>query len=205
MADIEGMFHQARVNENDSNLLRFLWWPNGDVTKPLEQYRMKVHLFDAISSPSCANFALKKTAEDNKISFSPAAVETIKLNFYMDDCLKSVPTEKAAINLVKELSELCAKGRFRLTKWVSNSRVILSTISNDNKAKQIKELDLDRDKLPVFTIDHIYCGRMKIIYNIYISALFIKKRRKCRIEFFDFGFPEKTESTIQRQRVTVQF
>lgn len=27
MADIEGMFHQVRVKEEDRNLLRFLWWP----------------------------------------------------------------------------------------------------------------------------------------------------------------------------------
>ncbi|KAK7926338.1 hypothetical protein WMY93_008648 [Mugilogobius chulae] len=149
MADIEGMFHQVRVNEEDSNLLRFLWWPNGDVSQPLQQYRMKVHLFGAVSSPSCANFALKKTADDNKHSYSATAVETIKSNFYVDDCLKSVPTEKSAIHLVKELTQLCAEGGFKLTKWISNSRSVLSTVSEENKAKQIKELDLDRDKLPV--------------------------------------------------------
>lgn len=148
MADIEGMFHQVRVYEDDSNLLRFLWWPNGDVNKPLEQYRMKVHLFGAISSPSCANFALKKTADYNMHSFTEPAVDTIKSDFYVDDCLKSVPTERDAINLVKELGDLCAKGGFKLTKWVSNSRAVLSTIPNEMKAKQLKELNLDRDKLP---------------------------------------------------------
>lgn len=115
MADIEGMFHQVRVNKEDSNFLRFLWWPNGDVNQPLAQYRMIVHLFGAIASPSGANFALKKTADDNRHSFTAAAVDTIKSNFYVDDCLKSVPSEKAAINLIKELSELCVKVGFNLT------------------------------------------------------------------------------------------
>ena len=37
---------------------------------------MKVHLFGAVCSPSCANFALRKTAE----------VEAVFNNFYVDDC-----------------------------------------------------------------------------------------------------------------------
>lgn len=95
MADIEGMFHQVRVYEEDSNFLRFLWWPEGDTDQSLEQYRIKVHLFGAVSSPSCASFALQKTAEDNKDKFDAMAVDTIKSNFYVDDCLKSVATQKS--------------------------------------------------------------------------------------------------------------
>lgn len=36
-----------------------------------------------------------------------------------------------------------------MTKWVSNNRAVLATIPDEDKAKQIKELDLDREKLPV--------------------------------------------------------
>lgn len=69
---------------------------------------MKVHLFGAVSSPSCANVALQKAAESNKDTFEAMAIETIKSNFYVDDCLKSVATEKQAVNLIKNLNELCA-------------------------------------------------------------------------------------------------
>ena len=31
MTDVEAMFHQVRVPESDCDLLRFLWWPRGDV------------------------------------------------------------------------------------------------------------------------------------------------------------------------------
>lgn len=47
MADIEGMFHQVCVHEDERDLLRFLWWPDGDTSKNLEEYRMTVHLFGA--------------------------------------------------------------------------------------------------------------------------------------------------------------
>jgi hypothetical protein len=78
MADDEAMFHQVRVPVDDCDSLRFLWWPNGDTTDIPEEYQMMVHLFGSISSPSCANFALKKTAEENKDDFSPLAVTTIQ-------------------------------------------------------------------------------------------------------------------------------
>ncbi|KAJ8034141.1 hypothetical protein HOLleu_20860 [Holothuria leucospilota] len=127
IADVEAMFHQVRVPENHSNVLRFLWWPGDDFSRPPVDYQMMVHLFGATSSPSCASFALKQTAKDNRESFSEEAVRTVNESFYVDDCLKSVQTKEQAVALVKELRELLHRGGFRLTKWVSNSRDVLET------------------------------------------------------------------------------
>ena len=90
MADIEAMFYQVRVPSSDCDALRFLWWPDGDLDKQPEEYEMRVHLFGGASSPSCANFALKRTAKDNEADFDPKVIETVQRNFYVDDCLKSV-------------------------------------------------------------------------------------------------------------------
>ena len=89
---------------------------------------LAVHLFGGVCSPSCANFALKKTAEDNKTSFDPEIVHTVKRNFYVDDCLKSVTSDKSAIFLVNNLTELLRRGGFRQTKWLSNSRKVVESI-----------------------------------------------------------------------------
>jgi hypothetical protein len=64
--DIERMFHQFHVAPQHRNYLRFLWWPNDDLNAPPVDYRMRVHLFGAASSPGCANFALKRLAIDNE-------------------------------------------------------------------------------------------------------------------------------------------
>ncbi len=48
MADIDGMFHQVKVPEEDKDFLRFLWWPDGNTNYPLPEYRMTVHLFGAL-------------------------------------------------------------------------------------------------------------------------------------------------------------
>lgn len=146
MGDIEGMFHQVRIPERDVDFLRFLWRPDGDTNQP---YRMTVHLFGAVSSPSCANFALKRTADDNEGKCSTEVLNTIRHNFYVDDFLKSVPNESQAICLVKELKSVCATGGFKLTKWTSNSRAVLASVPAEERAKEVKDLDLDKDKLPV--------------------------------------------------------
>jgi hypothetical protein len=51
---------------------------------------MVVHIFGAISSPSCANYALRKTAQDYDELYSAKVTESEPKNFYVDDCLKSV-------------------------------------------------------------------------------------------------------------------
>lgn len=85
MADMmfhQSMFHQVRVNEEDRNFLRFLWCMVFlYISKPLEEYRMTVHLFGIVSSPTCANFPLQKTAEDNSNIFDGEVSDTVKYNF----------------------------------------------------------------------------------------------------------------------------
>ena len=110
---------------------------------------MLVHIFGAVSSPSIASFALRKTATDNEHCSPPQVAETVRHNFYVDDCAKSVAKESDAIQLVKDLTALCSKGGFQLTQWVSNSRAVLASIPKEHRAKQIKTLDLDKASLPI--------------------------------------------------------
>ncbi|KAI7802965.1 hypothetical protein IRJ41_000792, partial [Triplophysa rosa] len=60
---------KVKVSEEEVDLLRFLWWPDGDMKQEMSTYRMLVHLFGAVSSPSCACNALRQTAKDNQSLF----------------------------------------------------------------------------------------------------------------------------------------
>lgn len=51
MADVEAMYYQVRAPEKDSDMLRFLWWQDGDVNQNLDEYKMVTHLFGAMSFP----------------------------------------------------------------------------------------------------------------------------------------------------------
>ena len=105
---------------------------------------MLVHLFGATSSPSCANFGLKETADDNQEMFSKEAVRTLRRNFYVDDCLKSIKGETKAISLVSELGALLSKGGFRLTKCISNSRKVIESVPTSERAVSVKDHLLDQ-------------------------------------------------------------
>ncbi|CAG2254433.1 unnamed protein product [Mytilus edulis] len=133
-ADIEAMFHQVRVREDDCDALRFLWWPNGNLDQKPKIYCMNVHLFGATSSPSCTAYALKRTARDYA-------------HFYVDDCLKSVPSEQQAIKLATDLQSMLKMGGFRLTKWLSNKRNVLNAIPESERASSVVSLG-PSDMLP---------------------------------------------------------
>ena len=145
MSDIEAMFYQVRVRPSDCNYLRFLWWPNGNLEKEPEEYKMLVHLFGGASSPSCANYALKKTADDIREEFDAITIETVKRNFYVDDCLRSVPGETEAVRLVRQLRDLLSKGGFRFTKWISNSKSVINSVPESERAPSGKDLNFDQN------------------------------------------------------------
>ena len=145
VADIEGMFHQVGVCEEDQDSLRFLWW-SGDANEPPEEYVMTVHIFGARDSPCVANATLKKTADDNHDAFDPSTVSTVKNNFYVDDVLKSLPDAETATRMADQLTQLCMKGGFKLTKFMSNDREVLAKIPEEKRAKFF--LDLKLQELP---------------------------------------------------------
>ncbi|XP_078665802.1 uncharacterized protein LOC144908142 [Branchiostoma floridae x Branchiostoma belcheri] len=128
MADIEAMFSQVKVPVEDRDYLRFLWWPEGNTNEPLREFRMKVHVFGATSSPSCANYALKRIAEDCKGQYNDEVLESLRKNFYVDDLLKSTSTVEEGGNLAKGMQEACKDGGFRLTKWVSNQPEVMNSV-----------------------------------------------------------------------------
>ena len=143
-ADVKSMFHQVKVPVDDRDFLRFLWWSDKDRKSEPDEYRMTVHLFGAVSSPSCANFALRKAAEDNVGKFSQEATDVIYKNFYVDDCLKSVRSEDEAKAIIQEVRAVCAAGGFHLTKFVANRNSALQDLpAPDCSQKPDVGLDFD--------------------------------------------------------------
>lgn len=134
------MFHQVQVPPDDRDLLRFLWWPKGDIEQQPTEHQMNAHLFGATSSLSCANFALRKCAEDYGHHYSEGTVDKLMHCFYVDDCLVSVATEEEAVLLYKDLVSLCSKGGFSLTKWMSNRPRVLKAIPENHRVKGMERV-----------------------------------------------------------------
>ena len=149
MGDIEAMFHQVRVPEDQRDYLRFLWWPDGALSQSMEEYQMNVHLFGAVSSPSCSNFALRRAADDAEEQVGSETADALRKNFYVDDCLRSEESEELAITRIHGVRSACAYGGFNLTKFVCNRRDVLQAIPQQERAKEVRSLDLSHDHLPV--------------------------------------------------------
>ena len=93
-----------------------------------------------VSSPSCANYALRKTAHDNVGKYDTEVTSILKDGFYVDDLLESALNEVRAGKLLWETKAICNDGGFNLTQLGSTSREVIDTIPEKDRMKGIKTL-----------------------------------------------------------------
>ena len=144
-ADIEKMFHQVRVKQEDQPSLRYLWRPPGS-SEPPSSYQMTVQIFGATSSPFVCTSSLHYAADCFQNEF-PAAAKKVKSCFYVDNFLDSFDTVKEATDCCSQVTDLLKRCGFRLCQWLSSSRELLSSLPSSDLIKP--QLDLDADPLPL--------------------------------------------------------
>ncbi|KAL3967947.1 NLR family CARD domain-containing protein 3 [Sarotherodon galilaeus] len=147
-ADIEQMFHSFIVREDHRNYLRFLWHEDNNPANDICEYEMKVHVFGNSPSPSVAIYSLRCAAVHGEEEFGSDARRFVEREFYVDDALMSRPTASEAIDLMKRAQEMLATSNLRLHKIASNSSEVLDAFSPDDRAKGLKELNLETDVTP---------------------------------------------------------
>ena len=82
-------------------------------------YQYTRHNFGAKDSPTCANYARRRNAEENR-SQHPEVVSIEEKIFYMDYYLDSCPSKNESLQRSREMSCLLRKGGFNLTNFVGN-------------------------------------------------------------------------------------
>ena len=132
MADVEAMYNQVHVPEEDRDALRFLWY---DKDGTVQYYRMTRHLFGGVWCASAATYALRCSADGE---VDPRVQDTIHHAFYVDDCLKSVGTRDDAEAILHGTRETLAGRGFHLTKFVTNDQEVLSNLPTEEVAKEIR-------------------------------------------------------------------
>ena len=68
------------------------------------------------------------------------------MNFYVDDYLKSLPSEADAIQHVDSLQVLLSRGGCKIVKWISSSCNVLETFPELERSKDIKNIDARKDE-----------------------------------------------------------
>ena len=137
VADIKAMFSQVFVDRRDQDAFRFLWYPNHDLSVQPVDFRMRTHVFGAKSSPCCAAYALRATATDNLTGASEEVVRAVFKNVYVDDVCCSCKSVDAAKSLISQLCSLLKSGGFHLTKFLSNSVEVLSSVPQEDLARNV--------------------------------------------------------------------
>ena len=132
------MFLQFKVQPHQRDLLRFLWWDEGDTTRPPSHFRMTSHLFGAVSSMGCANVGLKGIADDYEHMYGKDAADFIRDCFYVDDGLCSVANEELAADLIQRSVSMCKKGSIELAKFVCSSSNVLKSLDPSLIASKVK-------------------------------------------------------------------
>ena len=146
MVNMESMYYQVRVPEYQQSFIKFLWWENHNIEEEPSDFAMCAHVFGGVSSASCSNYALKRSATDNADQYGQEAEEVVRSNFYVDDLLKSVDNPKTGMILVKNVVDMSRSGGFHLTKFISNNRELLISIPEDQRRNGVKDADLTNDR-----------------------------------------------------------
>ena len=100
-ADIEGKFFQVGVLARDQISLR-LFLLREDTFSDVVVHQYTRHIFGARDSPTCANFALRKTATDIMSTY-PEVASSVNEKFYKDDYLDSFENVTHAIKVSRDL------------------------------------------------------------------------------------------------------
>ncbi|KAI3361663.1 hypothetical protein L3Q82_002029 [Scortum barcoo] len=148
-ADVQQMFYCFVVREDHRDFLRYLWYENNDINKNVVEYRMKVHVFGNSPSPAVAIYCMRRAAENGEKEHGSEARHFVERQFYVDNGLTSVATPEEAIDLLTRTRKMLAESNLRLHKVASNSSQVMKTFPAEDRATDLKDLDLGVDPLPL--------------------------------------------------------
>lgn len=148
-ADVQQMFYCFVVRSDHRDYLRYLWYEDNDLSKRVVEYRMKVHVFGNTPSPAIAIYCMRRAAERGEAEYGTDTRQFVERQFYVDDGLTSVATPEQAIDLITRTKQMLAESNLRLHKVASNSEQVMEALPEQDRSKELKDLELGVDPLPL--------------------------------------------------------
>ena len=140
--DFSDMFCHVRLRPEDCKYHRYLWRDMETDRQP-DVYEMNCLVFEDKSSPCEANYAVQRTAEDNKERW-PSAATIVECDIFVDDLYTSCESDGEASILREDVTDLMAQARFSMRKWISSSPDVLATVPETERTN----VALDMGDLP---------------------------------------------------------
>ncbi|XP_025997894.2 uncharacterized protein LOC113006176 [Solenopsis invicta] len=125
-ADIEKMYRQIWLHEDDQRYQRVLWRYNNEI----RTFQLNTITFGVASSPFLAIRTVHKLADDDGDRF-PDAARLLKTHLYVDDLLIGTDTVEEARRLRDEVIALLARGGFNIRQWAFNDRCVIEDLNPD--------------------------------------------------------------------------
>lgn len=133
-ADVEKMYRQVKVIEDDQLYQYILWRENK--SDPIKEYKLTTVTYGTASAPFLAIKSLFYIAdccsEENTL-----IKDIIKSDFYMDDLMTGADTISQCKKIQHDLTKQLMKFGFHLRKWLSNEKEVTSNIDNSDENELI--------------------------------------------------------------------
>ncbi|XP_031341031.1 uncharacterized protein LOC116169144 [Photinus pyralis] len=130
-ADIEKMYRQIMVADDQRDLQRIVW--RSHESEPLRYYKLNTVTYGTAPASFLAVRCLRQLGLDN-LDTSPKASGAIINDFYMDDLLTGTETIEEAIETKEHINEILSGAGFKLRKWSSNHTLLLQ--DSDSKRQE---------------------------------------------------------------------
>ncbi|XP_062713178.1 uncharacterized protein LOC134290149 [Aedes albopictus] len=140
-ADIEKMYRQVLVSEQDQPLTRIVWRDHPDL--PLKIYQLLTVTYGTSCAPFLAIRVLQKLADDEEQRF-PLAARALRRDFYVDNLLTGSNDTSSLAATCKQLIAMLASAGLPLRQWSSNNQTVLNAIPPELRETETL-LDLDHE------------------------------------------------------------
>ena len=131
--DIEEMFHQIFVREEDRCAQRFFW--RNSLSEDLQVMEMCVLSFGATCSPTLAQFAKNLNAMQHE-GEHPRVIQAVLKDHYVDDYLDCDADEATLLARAERVRDVHRDGGLKLHKFQSNSKAVLRGLGTYEEADE---------------------------------------------------------------------
>ncbi|XP_044005465.1 uncharacterized protein LOC122850372 [Aphidius gifuensis] len=129
-ADVEKMYRQIFIHEDDQEKQRILWRPTP--TEQIKSYTLKTVTYGLKPAPFLALATLRQLEKDEGINY-PLTSSVISQESYVDDIFSGANTPLECMEKIEQLRALFKAGGFPLKKWLSNNDTILSVVPPEDR------------------------------------------------------------------------
>ena len=133
-ADLEKAFLQVGIQEDDRDLLRFLFYEDIHAESPkLITFKFKRVCFGINSSMALLGSAIDAHFEKNREQ-NPSLIKSLEDGLYVDDVVTGAETKEEILKIHDEGRELFRKAGMNLRKWRTNLKEVRSDFEEENLA-----------------------------------------------------------------------